>query len=229
MKRIICVFFAVLFAREAFAEKLTVTKGATSQCFDVYAVNSSTGAALTGVAYNAASLTCYYHRNTASSATAITLADGTVGTFTSGMWKEIDSTNMPGAYQICPPNAAFAAGANSVTVVCKGASNLQTLPLEIALTAFPTQEDGVVVGSPSPTSTTFALASGQNSNRVGQQVCFTSGTLAGQCQVIASQNATTTTFSSAFSAAPSAGDGYTIGGITSGGTSTATTRRESIG
>src|SRR5665213_811901 len=61
------------------------------------------------------SLLCYYHRNTASAAVAVTLAPMTLGTWATGGFKEVDPTNMPGVYSFCPPDAAFAAGAQSVT------------------------------------------------------------------------------------------------------------------
>jgi len=96
--------------------------------------SSTTGAGLAGLVYNSASLTAYYKRNSASGAeVAITLADMTIGTFTSGGFKEIGATNMPGWYQFCPPDAAYAAGAKSVGIHLKGASNMAPLPLEVDL------------------------------------------------------------------------------------------------
>src|SRR3954469_20756550 len=89
--------------------KLLRTIGVTSQILQVFIADSSstTGAGLTGLLFNTASLTAYYHKDTDTTATAITLVTMTVGTFTSSGFKEIDATNMPGWYQFCPPDAAL--------------------------------------------------------------------------------------------------------------------------
>jgi hypothetical protein len=117
--------------------KLEKVAGATSEIWQVFIQDSSstTGAGLTGLAFNTASLTAYYHRDTDTTATAITLATMTVGTFTSSGFKEIDATNMPGWYQFCPPNAAIASGAKSCAFHLKGATNMAPLPIEVQLTA----------------------------------------------------------------------------------------------
>lgn len=117
--------------------KILETLGATSRIWQVFIADSSstTGAGLTGLAFNTASLTAYYHRDTDTTATAITLVTMTVGTFTSSGFKEIDATNMPGWYQLCPPNAALASGAKSVALLLKGATNMAPLPIEVQLTA----------------------------------------------------------------------------------------------
>ena len=96
--------------------KLIRKAGSTSHIFQIFIQDSSstTGAGLTGLVYNSGSMTAYYHRNTDTTATAMTLVTMTVGTFTSLGFKEIDATNMPGWYQFCPPDAAMAAGATSV-------------------------------------------------------------------------------------------------------------------
>lgn len=115
-----------------------IIAGATSQMveFCVYDSSSSTGALLTGLVYNTASLTAYYNRqNAAGSATAISLVTMTKGTWTSGGFIAVDATNMPGVYQLCLPDAAVAAasGVKFVTVVLKGAANMVPVVLEIEL------------------------------------------------------------------------------------------------
>lgn len=116
--------------------KVLKVKGATSQILEIFILDSSstTGAGLTGLTQASAGLTCYYHRNTAVAAVVVTLVTMTVGTFTSSGFKEIDATNMPGWYQLCLPNAAYATGADSVSAHLKGATNMAPLPLEIQLT-----------------------------------------------------------------------------------------------
>lgn len=119
--------------------KLIRKRGDTSNIFQVFIQDSSStaGAGLTGLAFNSSGLTAYYHRDVDTTATAITLATMTVGTFTSSGFKEIDATNMPGWYQFCPPDAALAATStpHSVGFHLKGATNMAPLPLEVQLVA----------------------------------------------------------------------------------------------
>ena len=117
--------------------KLQKVLGATSEIWQVFINDSSstTGAGLTGLVFNSAGLTAYYHRDTDTTATAIALVTMTVGTYTSGGFAQIDATNMPGWYQFCPPNAVLAAGAKSVGLHLKGATNMAPLPIEVQLTA----------------------------------------------------------------------------------------------
>ena len=111
--------------------------GATSNILQIFIADSSstTGAGLTGLTNASSGLTAYYHRDTDTTATAISLVSMTVGTFTSSGFKEIDATNMPGWYQFCPPDAALASGAKSVGFHLKGATNMAPLPIEVDLWA----------------------------------------------------------------------------------------------
>jgi hypothetical protein len=115
--------------------KLSRKVGATSEIWQVFVRDSSstTGGGLTGLTNASASLTAYYHRDTDTTATVINLVTMTVGTFTSSGFKEIDSVNMPGWYQFCPPNAALASGAKSCAFHLKGATNMAPLPIEVDL------------------------------------------------------------------------------------------------
>lgn len=115
--------------------KLSRKAGATSEIWQVFIADSSstTGAGLTGLLFNSGSLTAYYHRDTDTTATAMTLVDMTVGTFTSLGFKEVNATNLPGVYQFCPPNAAIAAGAKSCIFMLNGAANMAPLPIEVDL------------------------------------------------------------------------------------------------
>ena len=124
--------------------KLIRKAGATSNIFQVFVRDSSslTGGGLTGLAYNTSSLTAYYHRDTDTTATAISLVTMTVGTFTSSGFKEIDATNMPGWYQICPPDAAIASGAKSCAFHMAGATNMAPLPFEVQLVAYDPDDAG---------------------------------------------------------------------------------------
>lgn len=114
-----------------------ITAGATSRRIGVWLADSSstTGAGLTGLAYNSAGLTCYYWREDEgnANATAVTLATATRGTFTSSGFIEKDATNLPGAYEFGLPNAAIATGAKWVKVMFKGATNLAPRVITIKL------------------------------------------------------------------------------------------------
>lgn len=116
--------------------KLIRQQGAVSQILQIYVLNSgsTTGAGLSTLAFNTASLTAQYHRDTDAVSSSIPLIAMTSGTFTSGGFVAIDTTNMPGWYQFCPPNACFSAG-NSVGIHLQGAANMAPLPLEIDLAA----------------------------------------------------------------------------------------------
>ncbi|MFQ5622430.1 MAG: hypothetical protein ACE5FS_03440 [Paracoccaceae bacterium] len=116
--------------------KLALKKASTSVTVNVFIQDSSstTGAGLTGLVFNSASLTAYYARPRAAAA-AITLATQTVtGAWSSGGFVEIDSTNMPGWYRLDIPDAALATGVDHVAIHLKGATNMAPLPLEIQLT-----------------------------------------------------------------------------------------------
>ena len=122
--------------------KLAIKKDSTSVILYVFVQNSSvtTGAGLTGLAYNTASLVAYYVRPAAASA-AITLAtQTTTGAYSSGGFVEVDATNMPGIYRFDVPNAVIATGVNSVVVMLKGATNMVPVVLEIDLVAYDPQD-----------------------------------------------------------------------------------------
>ena len=90
-----------------------IVKGATSQTIDIFVQDSSssTGAGLTGLAYNTANLKCYYRRGATGTPTAITLATQTVGgAWSSGGFVAVDGTNAPGQIRFDVPDAVLASG-----------------------------------------------------------------------------------------------------------------------
>ena len=118
--------------------KLKINQGTTSKLIRVFAQDSAAtdGSGKTGIAYNAAGLTAYYLPEGDAAPTAITLYSGTVGTYSSGCWSEVDSTNMPGIYEIGLPDAAIdATSEGSVIVMLKGATGMAPILLEIELDA----------------------------------------------------------------------------------------------
>lgn len=126
--------------------KFSRVAGATSQSVSIFIQDSSstTGAGLTGLAYNTSSLVAYYTFTGANAtATAITLATlaAVNSAYSSGGFKEIDATNMPGLYRLDIPNAALAASSGNLsTIMLKGATNMAPCLLEIELTAWNNQD-----------------------------------------------------------------------------------------
>lgn len=118
--------------------KFAFVKGTTSQTVLIFIQDSSssTGAGLTGLTSASSGLTAYYYREGAGTgATQITLAaTGSLGTWESGGFFEVDATDMPGWYEVGLPNAALASGADFVGVQLKGATNMAPCNLEIQLT-----------------------------------------------------------------------------------------------
>src|SRR5689334_22525210 len=102
--------------------KLNLLASSTSNIFQIFIQDSSNslGAGLTGVSAGASGIKAFYHRDTDTTATSISLVTMTIGTYTSGGFALIDSTNMPGWYQFCPPDAAVVSGAKNVGFHLKG-------------------------------------------------------------------------------------------------------------
>ena len=140
--------------------KLTLKKGATDVSVYLFAQDSSvtTGAGLTGLTFETASLVAYYVRPLGS-ATAITLATQTVtGAHSDGGFVEVDATNMPGVYRFDLPDAVCATGVPSVVVMLKGATNLTPVALEIQLTDFDLNSTSNSVGAVASVTAGVTLA-----------------------------------------------------------------------
>ncbi len=126
----------------------SIKAGSTSVIMpDIFLQDSSQsdGRGLAGLVYNTASLTCYYHRNTATASVAVSLVTMTLGTFASGGFKEVDATHMRGVYSFCPPDLAVAAGAQSVTFYFGGAANLADSPCQVTLVLLDPQSAAITL------------------------------------------------------------------------------------
>jgi len=152
--------------------------GTTSQILPVFIRDSAstTGAGKTGILFNASGFTCYYKRSSGTASAAVTLATiATLGTYTSGGWKEIDATNQPGLYEFHPPNAAVASGAEWVVFYFQGAAGMVPQPLLLDLTATSNQDS--VRGGMTALPNAAAAASGglptvDSTNSVKIQIPF---------------------------------------------------------
>lgn len=145
----------------------------TSRSEYIFIQNSSstTGAGLTGLVFNTASLTAYYvvERGAATAITLVTLASSTAA-FASGGFIAVDGTNMPGLYRFDVPNALFSvASTDKVTVMLKGATNMAPVLLEYQIVAF-NPDDTVRLGLTAipnvAQGTTGAISTGDASGRV---------------------------------------------------------------
>lgn len=107
--------------------------GATSVILQVFIEDSaSAGNGKTGLAFNTANLTGYYKINSAAASVAVSLITCTLGTFTSGGFREIDATHQPGLYEIHVPDAAFVSG-GMVSIVLQGASGMFPCAINVDL------------------------------------------------------------------------------------------------
>lgn len=212
-----------------------INSGVTSKLLTVmiYDSTSAAGSGLTGLLYNSVGLTWYYHRDNAAAATAVTLATMTVGTWATGGFKEISSSNMPGQYQIGIPDAAIAAGAKYVTMTLKGATNMVPVHLFIQLdtaeqlarqtvdSTYPANSigkrlsqmmdpDGTATGGGATTITLAASASSVDDFYNNQLIAITTGTGAGQVRYIQDYVGATkvATVSRAWATNPDATSGY---------------------
>jgi len=133
--------------------KLKLKEGTTSKIVTVFIQDSSstTGAGLTGLLFNTASLTGYWIAEGDATATQITMATMTIGTWATGGFIEVDATNLPGVYQVGIPDVVIDnTSEGSVVVMYKGATNMAPCVLEIELDAID-YRGGVV-----PTVTTLS-------------------------------------------------------------------------
>lgn len=114
--------------------------GITSMMLPVFVQDTSSaiGAGLGGIAFNTSGLVGEYRRQGQSSWTAITLAAGTLGTWSSGGW--IADGALGGAYEVGIPDAAVASGARWVAVRYRGATNMLPVLVEIELDAVDYQD-----------------------------------------------------------------------------------------
>lgn len=122
--------------------KLLQEQNATSVLVPVFIQDSSSvlGAGLSGLSAGSAGLTCYYYTDGATTSTAVSLTNGSLGTFTSGGFTQVDAANMPGIYQLAIPNAVFADSAKlnrarNAVVYLKGATNMAPCVMEFQIGA----------------------------------------------------------------------------------------------
>lgn len=177
--------------------KLAIKAGSKKETVTIFIQDSSstTGAGLTGLVFNTANLVASYARQKGARV-AVTLATLAAETsaWSSGGFKEIDATNMPGLYRLDLPDASLSAGVRYVTLLLKGAANMATCVLEIDLKAEVTTTAQVATirsgtaqaGSTSNTIKLDASASATDNLYANNVVAITGGTGVGQTRSIVS-------------------------------------------
>lgn len=200
--------------------KLIVPPGKTSVIDTIFLQDSTSASSggLTGLTSSTSGLTADYVRDDGTR-TSISLASMTIGTYTSGGFKEIDSTHLPGFYQFCPPDACWIEGSSSVGVLLKGAANLVARPIQYQI-AGPPVLGGQVNSSPSPSTTQFGVSTSSfplfNSGTGaynGMAILFTSGAnklIARRISASSFSTPVITFTTAAFPSAPSNGDSFEI-------------------
>lgn len=154
--------------------KLVIVRGSTSNILRVLLQDSSstTGAGLTGLTNSSTGLNISWIRETEASATTYTSAGSTIDTITTlgtfaapsashCRFKEVDSTNLKGIYEIQLADATFnATGSNRhMILMVSGATNLAPCTIEIQLTGMDLN-DGVHGGMTALPNAAAAAAGG---------------------------------------------------------------------
>lgn len=147
--------------------KLEIPKGTTSKRITIKVQDSTStiGAGLTGLTNSSSGLVWAYRREDAGNAggTSVTLASATLGTFTSGGFKETDSTKHPGHYEIGVPDAVLATGASWAVMTLKGVTSMVPVDIEIQLTDSLARNRGI-------SGFTFAMHNSDGTNATGLTV-----------------------------------------------------------
>ncbi len=149
--------------------------GSTSVMDRIFIRNTAVTSQVTGnatITSGSAGLTWYYSRVGDTGSTSIALSAATVGTFTSGGFKGVDTVGMPGLYEIGYPNVALApvAGKSQAKVHfhLRGGPNMEDIPWEVELDAVDYSD-----------SVHFGLTSLPNAAAAASNGLITNGTNAG--------------------------------------------------
>lgn len=126
-----------------------IAAGSTDVTINVFIQNKTLndGSGLTGLAFNAGSLTCYYIRPGANAAVLNLVTQTVTGAHTDGGFVEVDATNMPGIYRLDLSDAILASGVGTVQIMLQGAANMADTVIEIQLDLVDNVWDEILSGS----------------------------------------------------------------------------------
>ena len=108
-------------------------------------ITDTSDAPLTGLTFSSAGLAAAFKKNLDTVVTSITLVAGTLGTYTSGGFIEVDSVLMPGVYELSLPDFAFQSNvlAQQVMIWIGGAATMKPLTINYEITGVdPTDQNG---------------------------------------------------------------------------------------
>lgn len=160
--------------------KLFIQANSTSHSEYVFIQDSSstTGAGLTGLAFNTAGLTADYCVERGARTNIALVTQTATGAYSSGGFVAVDNTNMPGLYRFDVPNGLFSvAGTNKAVVMLKGATNMAPVLLEYQIVAF-NPDDSVRLGLTSLPNATAGASGGLPTGNASGQVTV-AGTASG--------------------------------------------------
>ena len=189
----------------------TIQPGSTGRSVYLRALDSGDGTPETGIAYNTSGISLWYRRDGAAAVT-ITPANLAALTtaWTSGGVKHVGE----GVFRLDVPDAAFAAGAETV-VIGGSATGMVFTFVEISLVGTPIAiRAGVLAGGGSTTATLDAGASSGNDFYIGNRIDVVGGTGAGQSRIIVGYVGSTkvATVDKAWGTNPGNGSVYAIHG-----------------
>ena len=114
---------------------MNVVRGTTGVLITIVVYDKTTGLPITGLTSASSGLKFAYRaQGHAGGATVVSLSAGTLGTWSSGGFVEIDATNMPGSYEIGLPNAALTTGAYC-DFFTSGAGNMAAVATKVELSS----------------------------------------------------------------------------------------------
>ena len=169
--------------------------GTTEEMVDIFVQDAtvSTGLGLPNLVIS--TFSSYYHRTDMTSTSSVTLVStGTMGTWSSGQFLQVNSTFMRGWYQFCCPNGLFANG-SSVALHMYGHPSMAPVVMRYDITRFNNQSTVVNVSRVGVSSfglpvgvSSFGVAVGVSTIAVGVSTAWFSGagiitTLAGRLSV----------------------------------------------
>lgn len=94
----------------------SIEAGSTSVSILIQLKATTTGAPITAIAHTDLTSASYLRQGGVRVEITLSALAAVDSAYSSGGWKEIDSTNLPGLYRLDVPDAAFAAGADWVCV-----------------------------------------------------------------------------------------------------------------
>lgn len=118
--------------------KRQVKLNSVNQTIDIFVgdTSSTTGAGLTGLAFDSTGLKCFYRRGQDGTSTELVLASGLTptGVYVRGGFCEIDNSGMKGLYRLGIPDESVSGNISSSIIYMYGATNMLPTISELEFT-----------------------------------------------------------------------------------------------